>query len=219
MSKKKADTEKKEQEIPIKEGPFETEAENSVEEKEVSQKQHEEKESDVPGEQNGSSEEGTMVIEEKDIKKLLTKIKTLEEQNLRLRAEFANYKKRIERDQHELADYIKGKIFEKLLPILDDLKIMIEKSSEEHSEQSVLEGAKLIYEKFNQLLEKEGLTKINALGEKFDPQLHEALMMHPIDEESKHETVIEVYQEGYKLHDKLLRPSKVVVGKYESNHK
>lgn len=145
------------------------------------------------------------------------KIREYEEQNLRIRAEFANYKKRVEREQLEFTKYFKGEILLSLLSIMDDFKMMFEKSSEGENEKSILEGAKLIYEKLLQILEKEGLEKVNALGEKFDPEIHEALMMKPIDNEDDHNKVIEVFQEGYKLQDRLLRPSKVIVGQYEDN--
>ena len=145
------------------------------------------------------------------------KIREYEEQNLRIRAEFANYKRRIEREQADFTMYFKGEILKNLLPILDDFKMMFEKSSEGENEQSILDGAKLIYEKLQQVLEKEGLTKVDALGEHFDPELHEALMMKPIDNEEEHDKVIEVFQDGFKLQDRLLRPSKVIVGKYQED--
>ncbi|NOX36924.1 MAG: nucleotide exchange factor GrpE [Calditrichaeota bacterium] len=142
------------------------------------------------------------------------KIKELEEKNLRLLAEFQNYRRRVEREQLELADYIKGEIFKKLLPVLDDFKIMMEKAVAGENEKSVLEGARIIYEKLKGILEKEGLEKIESLGEKFDPEIHEALMTRPTEQKEDHERVVEVYQEGYRLKEKLLRPSKVIVGKY-----
>jgi len=143
------------------------------------------------------------------------KIKQLEEKNLRLLAEFQNYRRRVEREQLELADYIKGEVFKKLLPVLDDFKIMMEKAVAGENEKSVLEGARIIYEKLKGILEKEGLQKIESLGEKFDPEIHEALMTRPTEQQEEHERVVEVYQEGYRLKEKLLRPSKVIVGKYK----
>jgi molecular chaperone GrpE len=145
------------------------------------------------------------------------KIRKYEEQNLRIRAEFANYKRRVEREQDDFAMYFKGEILKSLLPVLDDFKMMFDKSSKGENEQSILDGAKLIYEKLQQILEKEGVTKVHALGEKFDPELHEALMMKQIENEEEHDKVIEVFQDGFKLQDRLLRPSKVIVGKYEND--
>lgn len=141
----------------------------------------------------------------------------LEEQNLRLRAEFANYKRRVEKEKEEFALYIKAELFKKFLPVLDDFKNMVEKTQESDSSQNVLEGAKLIYEKFRQVLERQGLQKIDALGAEFDPEVHEALMMKAIDDESQHNKVVEVFQDGFVLNGRLLQPSKVVVGKAGDN--
>lgn len=140
-------------------------------------------------------------------------IKPLEEQNLRLRAEFANYKKRIEREQIELAEYLKKNILMQILPILDDFKMMLEKSGAADSETSVIEGAGMIFENFQRILEKEGVQKIDALGKTFDPLLHEAVMMKPVEKEEDKDRVVEVFQEGFTLNEKLLRPSKVVIGR------
>ncbi|MEL6820555.1 MAG: nucleotide exchange factor GrpE [Calditrichota bacterium] len=140
-------------------------------------------------------------------------IKPLEEQNLRLRAEFANYKKRIEREQIELAEYLKKNILMQILPILDDFKMMLEKSGSAESETSVIEGAGMIFENFQRILEKEGVQKINALGKTFDPLLHEAVMMKPVENDDDKDRVVEVFQEGFTLNEKLLRPSKVVIGR------
>lgn len=143
------------------------------------------------------------------------KYQELNEQFLRFRAEFANYKKRVEKEQIEFADYIKGEIVKKILPILDDFDHMMQKSNGEENEQSVIEGAKMIYEKLFQSLKEYGVEKVEALGKEFDPQVHEALMMQKISDKENNGKVVSVFQEGYKLRDRLLRPSKVVVGEYD----
>jgi len=139
------------------------------------------------------------------------------DQYLRLRAEFANYKKRVEREKIEYSHFIKSEIIRNLLPVLDDFNHMLEKAGEGSNEKSVLEGARMIYEKFHQVLEAEGLEKIDSLGQEFDPQIHEAMMVQKTDKEEDHNKIISVFQEGYKVKDRLLRPSKVVVGKYEKS--
>jgi len=148
------------------------------------------------GNQQPQSDNGNLKDE---LAKRDEKIKELEDRLLRLQAEFLNYKRRVEREQLELADFIKGEIFKKILPILDDFKAMMA-----HAEEGK-----------NEVLEKEGLEKIQSLGEKFNPELHEALMTRPTTEAEEHDRVVEVYQDGYKLKEKLIRPSKVVVGKLE----
>lgn len=149
--------------------------------------------------------------------RLMNRVKAAEEQNLRLRAEFANYKRRVEKEQFEYVLYSKSEILKSLLPVVDDFKLMIDKSSAGENRDSVLEGARMIYEKFVQILEKEGLEKIDALGQEFDPEQHEALMMKPTEVEAEHNVIVEVFQDGFRLKDRLLRPSKVIVGQFEKN--
>lgn len=149
--------------------------------------------------------------------RLMNRAKTAEEQNLRLRAEFANYKRRVEKEQFEYVLYSKSEILKSLLPVVDDFKLMIDKSSAGENRDGILEGARMIYEKFVQILEKEGLEKIDALGQQFDPELHEALMMKPTEVEAEHNIVVEVFQDGFRLKERLLRPSKVIVGQFEKN--
>ena len=166
----------------------------------------------LEGDESGDTE---YIPEESEVGDPKTRrIKDLEEGNLRIRAEFSNYKRRIEREQIEFASYLKGELLKKFLPILDDFKMMMDKASSGRDE-STLEGARMIFEKFQQIMSKEGLQKIDALGSKFDPQIHEALMMKTIDDEAENDRIVEVFQEGFTLNERLLHPSKVIVGKYE----
>ncbi|MCB0265343.1 MAG: nucleotide exchange factor GrpE [Calditrichaeota bacterium] len=146
---------------------------------------------------------------------LMEKLRLSDEQNIRLRAEFANYKKRIEREQIEFAVYLKGEVLKEFMPILDDFKMMLETAEKKENEESVLQGARMIYEKFLSLLKKQGVQIIEAVGEEFDPNLHEALMMQPTEDKSKHNRVLQVFQDGFTVGDKLLRPTKVIVGQYQ----
>jgi len=181
-------------------------------EEEKNKNQQESQQNQNTGNQQPQSDNGNLKDE---LAKRDEKIKELEDRLLRLQAEFLNYKRRVEREQLELADFIKGEIFKKILPILDDFKAMMAHAEEGKNEESVLQGAKMIYNKLKEVLEKEGLEKIQSLGEKFNPELHEALMTRPTTEAEEHDRVVEVYQDGYKLKEKLIRPSKVVVGKLE----
>jgi molecular chaperone GrpE len=98
-----------------------------------------------------------------------------------------------------------------LLPALDDLERAIDSVPLELAEHSWVDGIRLITHKFRTNLEAQGLTSIKALGEQFDPNLHEAMMQAKGDEGK----VIEEIEKGYKLNDRLIRPSKVVVGSGE----
>ncbi len=143
------------------------------------------------------------------------KYEELNEQFLRIRAEFANYKKRVERDQAEFSIYLRAEVIKNFLSILDDFDHMIQKTENNVNEKSILEGAKMIYEKFIQVLKDYGVEKIEALDTEFDPQIHEAMMMQKIDDRDKNGKVINVFQEGYRMNERLLRPSKVIVGDYQ----
>ena len=142
------------------------------------------------------------------------KYEDVNEQFLRLRAEFANYKRRVEREQIEFSEYLKGEVIKNFLVVFDDFDQMLQKSEGETNQHSVLEGAKIIYNKFIEVLKNQGIEKIEALGTEFNPQFHEAMLMQPVDDLDKSGKVIAVFQEGFKLNERLLRASKVVVGEF-----
>ncbi len=128
----------------------------------------------------------------------------------RAQADFANYKKRAEQDKIDFAKYANSNLMCSLLPIIDDLERALE-TIPESCDPEWAKGLELIYRKFVSELESQGLCKIDAEGEEFDPNIHQAVLHEP-GEEGK---VIEEMQKGYKLKDRLLRPSMVKVGKGE----
>ena len=126
----------------------------------------------------------------------------------RLQAEFENYKKRIDREKEEFSRYAKADILEKILPIIDNFEMALK--NKDKGEQFV-RGVEMIYAEMISFLQKEGVERIKALGEKADPNLHEVLMTEKSGEEAG--TVLEELQRGYMLNDKVLRYSKVKVAK------
>ncbi|OQX65511.1 MAG: nucleotide exchange factor GrpE [Anaerolinea sp. 4484_236] len=125
---------------------------------------------------------------------------------LRSQADFANYKKRIERDRSANYQTMKGDIAKRFLPVIDDL----ERALQNAPEDPWVEGIELIYRKLQGILEAEGITRIEAEGAEFDPNFHEAIAQAPSDEyESGH--VIEVVQQGYMLAELVIRPAMVLV--------
>ncbi|MFZ0389547.1 MAG: nucleotide exchange factor GrpE [Calditrichia bacterium] len=182
-------------------------------------------------EQNKSTEENPNLSEQEKIQlqdkagegvqeqldQMQQKYDQLNEQFLRLRSEFANYKRRVEREQLEFSTYLKGELIKKLLPVIDDFDHMLEKSADAQNKESVLEGAKMIYGKLNLILKEMGVQTIESLGEEFNPQIHEAMMIQPTDDESQNNRVVSEFQKGYQLNEKLLRPSKVIVGNYQGD--
>ena len=125
----------------------------------------------------------------------------------RLAAEFDNYRKRSAREQASLIQRANERLVKELLPVLDDLGRALEAAAE-HEEAKLEEGVRLVHRSLGDLLAKEGLAEIETDG-KFDPHVHEALLLQPSDAEEG--SVIEVVQKGYKLGHKVLRPARVVV--------
>ncbi len=130
----------------------------------------------------------------------------------RLQAEFINFKKRMERERENLSRFVKGDLLRKLLPVIDDFERFLTSHQNEIKENGGLNGIQLVYDKFNQILKDEGLQQVSALGQPFDPNFHEALLMQEASEEQDGK-VLEVWEKGYFLGETLLRPSKVKVGK------
>ena len=120
----------------------------------------------------------------------------------RLKAEFDNYRKRVARDQQELAARAHERLVKELVPVLDDLERAIA------HEGDMDEGVRLIHRQLSESLAKEGLTQIETEG-KFDPHTQEALLSQP--SETEEGTIIQVLQKGYRLGDRVLRPARVVI--------
>lgn len=127
----------------------------------------------------------------------------------RAEADFQNYKKRTDQERDELRRFGNVSIIINLLPVLDDFERAFGSIDSRLAGLSWFEGILLIYRKLNQLLENSGVTPIQTEGETFDPRFHEAVA-HVDGEEGK---VISEVQRGYKLHDRVLRPAMVVVGR------
>lgn len=130
----------------------------------------------------------------------------------RAQADFANYKKRIERDQAQIYQTTAGNILKRYLDIIDDLERALKKRPQDGDGKAWADGIDLIYRKLLTILENEGVKPMQALGEMFDPNLHEAVMS---EDNSAYESgqVIEVLQQGYLLGDRVLRPAMVRVAR------
>lgn len=130
----------------------------------------------------------------------------------RARADFANYKKRIEREQREAYRRAAGDILTRYLGIIDDLERAMKDRPTEGEAAGWADGVELIYRKFRSVLEAEGVELIEALGQPFDPTFHEAIS-HEESDEQQAGYVIEVLQQGYRMGDQVLRPALVRVAK------
>ena len=127
----------------------------------------------------------------------------------RAEADFQNYKRRTEQEREELRRFGNVSVIINLLPVLDDFERAFASLDSHLAGLSWFDGIMLIYRKLRQLLENAGVTPIETEGQPFDPRFHEAVA-HVEGEEGK---VISEVQRGYKLHDRVLRPAMVVVGK------
>ena len=132
---------------------------------------------------------------------------------IRERADFSNYKKRMDRDQDLLRSNYKSGVLEKFIPVLDDLELAYQHRPEDGEAASWAEGIELIIRKFNSVLENDGLTKINVkAGDKLDPNIHLAVSSEDSDEYGSDE-IIEVLQNGDRMGEKIVRPAMVRVAR------
>jgi molecular chaperone GrpE len=129
----------------------------------------------------------------------------------RAQADLMNYRRRAEQEKGEIGRFGNTTIMLSLLPILDDLERALTSTPEDLAKHSWIDGIRLIERKLQANLEAQGLSQIKALGEPFDPNIHEAMMQG----KGKEGTVVEEIEKGYKLNNRLIRPSKVVVGSGE----
>jgi molecular chaperone GrpE len=150
---------------------------------------------------------------EKQLERAQQTIKDYWEQIMRLRAEIDNNRKRAERDIENAHKYATRGLLENLLPVVDSMEMgQAAAESENATLESIREGSALTMNMFIQVLEKHGLEQIDPLGEKFDPEKHQAISMtESADAESN--TVVEVMQKGFQLNERLVRPAMVVVAK------
>jgi len=131
---------------------------------------------------------------------------------LRVAAEFENYKKRMEKEKSDLIKYANEGLMKELLGVIDNLQRALEQAEQNAQAESLVEGIRMILKQMEDTLGKHGVFEIQALGKAFNPNLHEA-MMHEAANEHAENTVIDEFQKGYVLKDRLLRPSLVKVSK------
>lgn len=141
----------------------------------------------------------------------LKKIEDDRDMVLRSKAEMENLRRRTEKEIQESRKFALEKFARDLLVVLDSLELGIQAASGDSAEIAKLrEGSELTLKQFLSVLEKYNVAAIDALGQKFNPDLHQAMAMQP-DEDAEPNTVIKVFQKGYTLNDRLLRPAMVVI--------
>jgi len=133
----------------------------------------------------------------------------------RAQADLINYKKRVDQDRDEAIKFANATFIRNLLPVLDDFERAFDSLPAQLSGLTWIDGLGLIRRKLQVILEVQGVSPIKAIGETFDPAIHEAVMY----EEGEEGKVIAEFQKGYKLHDRLIRPASVMVGKGKEEKK
>ena len=140
------------------------------------------------------------------------KIAELEDKNLRMMAEFDNYRRRTIKEKNDLIKFAGERIFVDILPVIDDFERAMDAMEMAEDLEAVKEGVTLIYDKFISYLEKNGVKEIPSDNEDFDVDLHEAITTFPAPSEDMKGKIIDCTSKGYTLNDKVIRFSKVVVG-------
>lgn len=130
----------------------------------------------------------------------------------RVSADYANYQKRAPKQIADTVAYEKERIIKSLLPALDNLEHTLQNSKSVENIDALIQGIRIIYDQMLDILKSHGVEPIKALGETFDPALHEA-MMQKTEPEKENNIVLQEFQKGYKLNGRVIRPVKVIVNK------
>jgi len=146
------------------------------------------------------------------IAELEVKVAELTDKNLRLQAEFDNFRKRTLNEKMELIKNGGEDVLKSLLPMMDNFERAQASTSKAESVEAVKEGIDLIYNGFAEYLQKKGIKVMEAQGQVFDTDYHEALTKIPAPDESLKGKVVDVIEKGYTFNDKVIRFAKVVVG-------
>ena len=153
-------------------------------------------------------DEGEASSGPKNLKEAQAQIDELEDRLLRLTAEYDNFRKRSQREKEEARRFANQHLLEKQLPILDNFEMAL--TAAKDADPAIRDGVQMIYDQFLSVLKDAGVEEIDAVGETFDPNLHEAISQQETTEVEEG-AVVQQVQRGYKLNDRLVRPARVVV--------
>jgi molecular chaperone GrpE len=147
-----------------------------------------------------------------EVTELRRQIDDLKEQYLRSQAEFANFQKRAKAQIEADRQYSIGNLALELLGVLDNFE-RANDAARQSGASSIVDGLEMVQKQFHQVLAKQGVQPIEAVGHLFDPNLHEALMRVP-DPDRPEGTIVQELARGYRLHDRVLRPSRVAISSH-----
>lgn len=165
---------------------------------------------DVKEEIDEVCEEVNCEIEQKEEVKEVDKISELNDQYLRLRADFDNFRKRAIKEKEDTIIYANSLLMEKLLPVIDNFKRAL--ASDKKDNEDFVKGVEMVANQLNEILKEMGLEKIEDVGSMFDPNLHHGVAVGR-EEDKEEDEILEALQEGYTFKNKVIRPSMVKVNK------
>src|SRR5947207_11098728 len=175
----------------------------------------EEKESTAPLKNDAAASSAETASPDDDSDGLQADLDRFRDLALRSQADFENYKKRSAREKEEAIKYANSSLLEKLIAIVDNFELGLEAARAEGEKSPVFSGMSMVLKQLMDFLADSGLQPIDATGQKFDPNLHEAIAHEPSDEFPEG-IVVRQTRRGYKMKDRLLRPSSVVVSSGDS---
>lgn len=189
----------------------------------VKNKKEESKHQEKPAQENDSRDkeqlqEELKAFEEKsnelqnELKAFEEKTQELHDKYLRLSAEFDNYRKRTLKEKAELIKTASEDLMIKIIPFVDDIERGLNAMNNTQDFEAIKTGMELIYSRFKDFLQLNGVKEIEALNQEFNTDFHEAVTKIPAADESQKGKVLDVIEKGYQLHDKVIRYPKVVVG-------
>lgn len=163
--------------------------------------------------QKEASESSSVDSQEKQAQE---ELQIYQDKYIRLAAEFENYKRRAQRDQSDAIRYANESLLKKLVSTLDNLERAIQCGKDAGASGSLLEGVELTHKQFLETVGKLGVRQVSSTGSLFDPNIHQAVAQVE-SETAEPNTVVEEFQKGYFLHDRILRPAMVTVAKEKSD--
>ena len=164
---------------------------------------------------NATDEAGEQVLD--DLEALRAKLQSTEQKRdeyldlaQRARADFENYQKRMSRDLVQERRYAQAPLASDLLPALDNLERAIAAAEQAGEQGPLAQGVSMVHTQLLDILRRHGVTRIEAQGQPFDPNLHQAVMQQP-SKDHPPMTVVQVLEQGYLIHERVLRPARVIV--------
>jgi molecular chaperone GrpE len=155
-------------------------------------------------------EQEAVAGEAAEVARLREERDALSDRLLRLAAEFDNYRKRIEREREQILEWARADVISQILPIVDNFERALESARWVGDFTALVQGLDLIRKQFDDVLSRFGVRRIETIGQPFDPARHEAISTEERDDHEEN-TVIDEYQPGYMMGDRLLRPARVKV--------